>query len=105
MDYLVIFLNYDGKELYKVMVPAGGTAVYAGDTPQKPNEEFVGWSKPLNNVNDNMFVTAVFEKPRTGVLKVAGISFEEAGKDIRVIDDVIISNEDLQKNKDVEVER
>ena len=54
MEYLVIFLNYDGKELYKVMVPAGGTAVYAGDTPQKPNEEFVGWNKALNNVNDNI---------------------------------------------------
>lgn len=105
MEYLVIFLNYDGQELYKVMVPEGGTAVYVGDTPKKPNEEFVGWNKPLNNINDNMFVTAVFEKQRTGVLKVAGISFEEAGKDIRVIDNVIISNEDLQKNKDVEVER
>lgn len=105
MEYLVIFLNYDGKELYKVMVPAGGTVVYAGDTPQKPNEEFVGWDKPLNNVNDNMFVTAVFEKPRTGVLKVAGISFEEAGRDVRVIDNVIITNEDLQKDKNVEVER
>ena len=105
MEYLVIFLNYDGKELYKVMVPAGGTAVYAGETPQKQNEKFVGWDKPLNNVNDNMFITAVFEKERTGTLKLAGIAFEEAGKDIRVIDDVIISNEDLQKNKDVEVER
>ena len=105
MEYLVIFLNYDGKELYKVMVPAGGTAVYAGENPQKPNEEFVGWNKPLDNVNDNMFVTAVFEKKRTGVLKVAGISFEEAERDVRVIDNVIITNEDLQKDKNVEVER
>ncbi len=105
MEYLVIFLNYDGKELYKVMVPAGGTAVYVGENPQKPNEEFVGWNKPLDNVNDNMFVTAVFEKERTGALKVAGISFEEAGRDVRVIDNVIISNEDLQKEKNVDVER
>lgn len=105
MEYLVIFLNYDGKELYKVMVPAGDTAVYAGDTPQKPNEEFVGWNKALNNVNDNMIVTAIFEKERTGVLKVAGISFEEAERDVRVIDNVIITNEDLQKDKNVDVER
>ena len=105
MEYLGVCLNYDGKELYKAMVPAGGTAVYVGDIPQKPNEEFVGWNKPLNNVNDNMFVTAVFEKSRTGVLKVAGMSFEEAGRDVRVIDNVIITNEDLQKDKDVKVER
>lgn len=105
MEYLVIFLNYDGKELYKVMVPAGSSAVYVGDVPEKPNEKFVGWNKSLDNVNDNMFVTAVFEKEKTGALKVAGIAFEEVGNDIRVIDSVVISNEDLQKNKDVEVER
>ena len=37
--------------------------------------------------------------------QVAGISFEEAGRDVRVIDNVIITNEDLQKDKNVEVER
>ena len=105
MEYLVIFLNYNGVELYKTMVPAGGTAVYQGEIPKKPNEEFAGWNKPLTNVSDNMFVTAVFEKERTGRLKLGAISFVENEKDVKVIDNVVISNEDLHKSKENDIER
>ena len=105
MEYLVIFLNYNGVELYKTVVPAGGTAVYEGEKPKKPNEEFIGWSKPLTNINDNLIVTAVFEKPRTGVLKLGAISFIENEKDIKIIDNSVITNEDLYINKETDVER
>ena len=105
MEYLVIFLNYNGVELYKTMVPAGGTAVYQGETPKKPNEEFVGWNKSLTNVNDNMFVTAVFEKAKKGVLKLGALSFIENERDIKVIDDAVITNEDLHIDKDTDIER
>lgn len=105
MEYLVIFLNYNGVELYKTMVQAGGTAVYHGETPKKPNGEFVGWNKPLTNITDNLIVTAVFEKARTGTLKLGAISFVENERDVKVIDNVVISNEDLHINKDTDIER
>ena len=105
MEYLVIFLNYNGVELYKTMVPAGGTAVYHGETPKKPNEEFIGWNKSLNNINDNLIVTAMFEKAKTGNLKLGAISFIENDREIKVIDDVVISNEDLHIKKETDIER
>lgn len=105
MEFLVIFLNYNGMELYKTMVEAGGTAIYEGEVPKKPNEEFVGWNKPLTNVSDNMIVTAVFEKPKNGSLKLGAISFIENEKDIKVIESAVITNEDLYINKDTDIER
>lgn len=105
MGYLVIFLNYNGNELYKTIVPEGGTAVYQGEKPRKPGEEFVGWNKPLTNINDNLIVTAVFEKPRTGKLKLGAISFIENDRDVKVIDNAIITNEDLYIGKETDIER
>lgn len=105
MEYLVIFLNYDGKELYKTMVPEGGTAVYNGELPQQPNAEFKGWNKSLSNVVDNMIVTAVFEKARKGVLKLGAMTFIENEKDVVVIDNAVISNEDLHVNKESDIDR
>lgn len=105
MGYLIIFLNYDGVELYKTMVSAGETAVYQGEIPQKPNEKFIGWNKSLTNINDNLIVTAVFEKERTGKLKLGAMSFIENGKDIKVIEDAVITNEDLHINKETDIER
>lgn len=105
MEFLVVFLNYNGQELYKTTVPAGGTAVYEGDVPKKQGEEFVGWNKPLTNINDNMIVTAVFEKPKNGSLKLGAISFIENDKEIKVIESVVITNEDLYIEKDTDIER
>lgn len=106
MEYLVIFLNYNGEELYKTMVQAGDTAVYKGAMPEKPNEKFVGWNKPLTNVNDNMFVTAVFEKSKdASSLKLGAISFVKNDKEINVIETAVITNEDLNKNKDTNIDR
>lgn len=105
MEYLVIFLNYNGAELYRTVVHEGETAVYEGEKPLKPNEEFIGWNKTLTNIRDNLIVTAMFEKPRTGRLKLGAISFIENDKDIKVIDNAVISNEDLYISKETDIER
>jgi hypothetical protein len=49
------FLNYDNSVLYTTDVISGGTAIYKGETPTKPNSgtdvfTFVGWDKPLENI-------------------------------------------------------
>ena len=91
--------------MYKTTVTAGATAVYHGALPVKPNEEFVGWNKPLTNINDNLIVTAVFEKSKKGVLKLGAISFEEENQKVKVIDDIVITNEDLHISKETDMDR
>lgn len=105
MEYLVLFLNYDGKELYKTMVKEGETAIYEGSVPKKPNEEFIGWNKSLKNIRDNLIVTAVFEKVKKGTLKLGAMSFVENEKTVHVIEQAVISNEDLYKKKETDIER
>ncbi len=105
MEYIVLFLNYDGTELYKTLVKEGETAVYVGETPQKMGEKFIGWSKPLENVMDNMIVKALFEKEKGSALKLGAISFEKNGEKINVIEQAVITNEDLQKDKETDIER
>ena len=105
MEYLVVFLNYDGTELYKTMVKEGETAVYHGKLPVKPEEEFIGWNKSLKNINDNLIVTAVFEKAKKGNLRLGAMSFIENGKEIHVIENAVITNEDLHKDKETDIER
>ena len=105
MEYLVIFLNYDGSELYKTMVEAGGTVVYKGPMPEKSDEKFVGWNKPLTNINDNMFITAVFEKAKTTSLKLGAMTFIKNDNEINIIDNAVITNKDLYVEKENDVER
>ena len=104
-EYLVIFVNYDGKELYKTKVNAGGDVVYEGPKPVKPNEEFIGWNKSLKNINENLIITAVFEKAKKGALRLAAMSFEKNDKQIEVIEEAVITNEDLHINKETDIDR
>ena len=107
MEYLVIFLNYNGDELYKTLVKEGESAIYKGSMPNKPNSKFIGWNKSLENVRDDMVVTAVFEKSRTGNLRLGVMSFIENDKTLHVIDEAAITNADLNKDKvrDDDIER
>ena len=100
-----MFLNYDGKELYKTMVKAGETAIYDGDRKSVVQGKFIGWNKPLKNITDNLIVTAVFEKPKKGSLKLGAMSFIENEKTVHVIEQAVISNEDLYRNKEKDMER
>lgn len=65
-NYTVTFKNYDGTVLSTVSVPAGGTAVYDGETPVREDEnyeyEFTGWNKSLTYVYQDMVVTAQFTR-------------------------------------------
>lgn len=106
MEYLVVFMNYDGKKLYEVRVTQGDTAVYEGPIPQKEGETFIGWNKSLNDINDDIIVTAIFEKAKAGTIKVGAMSFvKDNEKDITVIDNAVITNEDIKIEKQNEVER
>ena len=66
--YTVTFYNYDTEELYTTTVPSGGTAVYEGDMPAKPNDPdghayaFLGWDNPLEDITEDTDFTAQFEK-------------------------------------------
>lgn len=58
----VTFKNYDSTVLFYTSVDYGGTAVYQGDTPERPSTvyysyEFTGWDKSLENiVRDTTFI-------------------------------------------------
>ena len=105
MEYLVIFLNYDGTELYRTTVQEGGTAVYEGPMPQRKDMEFSGWNKSLKDIRDNLLVTATFEKVKKGSLKVGVMTFVENEKDVHILDQAVITNEDLHKDVDTEIDR
>ena len=55
--YAVVFVNYDGTELFATNVAVGGTAVYEGETPVKPDDSeytyaFEGWTPAVTAVVD-----------------------------------------------------
>lgn len=106
MEHIVIFMNYNGKKLYETRVSSGSTAVYEGPIPRKEGESFLGWNKSLENITDDLIVTAVFEKQKSGTLKLGAIAFEKnEEKSIDVIDNVTITNEDLRKDIETELDR
>ena len=105
MEYLVLFLNEAGTELYRTMVKEGDTAIYEGQVPRQENKVFVGWNKSLKEVRDNLIVTAVFEKQKQGTLKLGAMSFVENEQSIDIIDQAVITNRDLQQNKQLENEK
>ena len=63
--HTVVFNNYDNTKLYETQVLDGGTAVYVGDDPAKPDEgthsfTFAGWDKSLENITETTVFTAQF---------------------------------------------
>ena len=55
-----IFNNYDGTKLYEFYYEKGSDIVYDGPTPIKDGEVFVGWDKPLENIQFPTIFTAKF---------------------------------------------
>lgn len=70
LEFDVTFLNYDSSELYVDRVEKGGNAQYIGPTPLRECDDpgyvyvFTGWSKELQNIQEDTIVTAEFEKKR-----------------------------------------
>ena len=67
VTYHVRFVNYDDSLLYEVDVPEGGSAVYVGDTPTKPDYEiytytFTGWDKDLIVINSDLTAKALYDQ-------------------------------------------
>ena len=65
----VTFVNYDGTILYHQIVPVGEDASYHGKTPTRKSRfgksyRFVGWDKPLANIQCDMVFTAQYESYR-----------------------------------------
>ena len=65
----VIFNNYDGSMLYTFYFEKGSTASYNGPTPTKPSDydgseelpyTFIGWDKPLENIQEPTIFTAQY---------------------------------------------
>lgn len=63
--FSVSFVNYDNSVLYETTVLQGGTAVYVGDVPARPDSDsstftFTGWNRSLNNIQSDMVFVAQF---------------------------------------------
>ena len=63
--YDVTFLNYDDTFLYKATVEEGHEAQYIGETPTREEDdeftyEFVGWDHNLQNITEELTVTAQY---------------------------------------------
>lgn len=66
LKYTVSFYDYDGTLLYETMVESGETAYYEGEKPTRESDEkytyeFIGWSKPLDNITKNTSVSAQYK--------------------------------------------
>ncbi|MBQ7160922.1 MAG: polysaccharide deacetylase family protein [Clostridia bacterium] len=65
--YIVSYVNWDGKLLYKDSVKYNGTSKYKGAAPDRPQDEaytysFYGWDKPLSPITADTVITAKYEK-------------------------------------------
>ena len=63
--YKVTFLDYDGSFLLETFVKENSEAVYTGNPLTRPEDEngkycFAGWDKSLDNITDNLIVTAQY---------------------------------------------
>lgn len=66
----VRFVNYDGTFLYHQLVPVGEDASYHGKIPTRRTRfgrtyRFIGWDKPLTNIQCDMVFTAQYEVHRS----------------------------------------
>ena len=80
--FTVIYLNYDGTELYRVVVNEGMNAVYIGADPVKPSNDmndfvFDGWDNSDENITKNTTLTATFHAiPRK--YKVTFLNYDDS---------------------------
>lgn len=60
-NYTVTFKGEDGKDISSRTVEYGDSAV-APEPPVKSGYTFIGWSKPITNVTEDLIVYAIYQK-------------------------------------------
>ena len=60
-SYTVTYLDWDGTELYVEQVEEGHDAVGPPTVPSRDGYTFIGWSRPLSNIQSNLIVVAQYE--------------------------------------------
>ena len=60
-EYLIRFLDWDGKLLQSEKVPSGTIPEYTGQEPTRTGYEFVGWTPELSAVTKDQDYTASYE--------------------------------------------
>ena len=79
--YTVSFKNYDGTLLDEIQVEKGGTAVYGGVDPTKPETSeytytFNGWDKPLANITGDCTRIAQYTETKKQVVTYYTVTFK-----------------------------
>ena len=64
--HTVTFLDWDGTELLKETVEDGQDAQGPAEEPTRNGYTFIGWSKPITNITEDLTVVALYEEA-TGV--------------------------------------
>ena len=64
--HTVTFLDWDGTELFKETVEDGQDAQGPVEEPTRDGYTFIGWSKPITNITEDLTVVALYEEA-TGV--------------------------------------
>ena len=80
-DYTVSFKNYDGTLLSESVVSSGGTAIYSGDTPTRPEDSqytysFSGWDQSLENITANCSRVAQYTQTAKPVTVYCTVTFK-----------------------------
>lgn len=58
--YKVVFVDWDGTELYTQTVEEGAAATRPQNEPTRLDYLFTGWDKPFDNVTSDMIITAQY---------------------------------------------
>ena len=59
--YTITFLDWDGTELFVEQVEEGHDAVGPSILPTREGYTFIGWSKPITNIQSNLTVIAQYQ--------------------------------------------
>ena len=92
--YIVSFKNYDETLLSESIVEKGGTAVYEGQIPSRPEDEqytytFKGWDKPLTNITSDCVRVAQFNATKKPVTNYYTVTFKNYDDTVLTTDNVV----------------
>lgn len=91
----VTFKNYDGAILQEAIVEPGGTAIFSGTTPTRPEDEintytFTGWDLPLTNITTDCIRVARYSETAKPVTHYYTVTFKN-------YDDTVLTTDRVQE--------